>query len=124
MIIDSYDLNTVEEVFDIALKIDFTFKRLVNAKARCSKCEGYKHYGYQWHSESQHVRIVLSDNVDYSKVDENVNILSKITSIVENILVDSGTSIIDEIQVSSDSTSNNVDEIVESNIPTMPSKSF
>jgi len=67
---------------------------------------------------------VLSDNVDYSKVDENVNILSKITSIVENILVDSGTSIIDEIQVSSDSTSNNVDEIVESNIPTMPSKSF
>jgi len=47
MIIGSYDLNTVEEIFDIALKIDFTFKRLVNAKARCSKCEGYKHYGYQ-----------------------------------------------------------------------------
>jgi len=32
MITGSYDLDTVEEAFDIALKIDLTFKRLVNAK--------------------------------------------------------------------------------------------
>ena len=40
MITDSYDLNTVEEAFDVALKIDLAFKTLANAKARCSKCEG------------------------------------------------------------------------------------
>jgi len=41
MITDSYDLDTVEETFDVALKIDLIFKRLVNTKAWCSKCEGY-----------------------------------------------------------------------------------
>ena len=35
----SYDLNTVEEAFDLALKIDLTFKMLVNAKAQCYKCK-------------------------------------------------------------------------------------
>ena len=45
-ITDPYDLDTIEEAFDIALKINLTFKTLVNAKARCSKCEGYGHYDY------------------------------------------------------------------------------
>jgi len=31
MITVSYDLDTDEEAFDVALKIDLTFKRLVNA---------------------------------------------------------------------------------------------
>jgi len=51
MITVSYDLDTVKEAFDVALKIDLTFKTLVNAKARCSKCEGYGHYDYQYPSE-------------------------------------------------------------------------
>ena len=42
----SYDLDTVEETFDVALKIDLNFKMLVNAKTRYSKCEGYGHYDY------------------------------------------------------------------------------
>ena len=46
MIIASYDLDTVEEAFDVASKLDLTFKTLVNAKAWCSKCEGYGHYDY------------------------------------------------------------------------------
>ena len=29
----SYNLNTIEETFDVALKIDLTFKTLVNTKA-------------------------------------------------------------------------------------------
>jgi len=41
MIIGSYDLDTVKEAFDVALKIDLTFKMLVNANVWCSKCEGY-----------------------------------------------------------------------------------
>ena len=65
-----------------------------------------------------------SDNVYDLRVVENVNILPEITSIVEDALVDSGTSIMNEINVSFDSTSNDVDEIVESNISTEPSKSF
>ena len=52
MITDSYDLDTVEEAFDVALKIDLTFKRLVNAKARCFKCEGYERYDYLSPSKS------------------------------------------------------------------------
>ena len=63
-----------------------------------------------------------SDNVDL-KV-EDVNILPKITSIVDDALIDPGTLIIDEVHVSSDSTSNDVNEIVESNILTKPNKSF
>jgi len=52
MITGSYDLDIVEEAFDVALKIDLTCKRLVNAKARCSKCEEYEHYDYQCLSKS------------------------------------------------------------------------
>jgi len=52
MITGSYDLDTVEEAFDVTLKIDLTFKRLVNANARCSKCEGYGYYDYQCPLES------------------------------------------------------------------------
>ena len=47
MINDSYDLDTIEEAFDVALKIELTFKKLVNTKARCSKCEGYGHFDHQ-----------------------------------------------------------------------------
>ena len=65
-----------------------------------------------------------SDNVDDSKVVEDVNILSEIISIVENTLIDSDTSIIDKVHVFSNSTSDDVDEIVEFNMPTVPSKSF
>jgi len=58
------------------------------------------------------------------KVVEDVNLLPEITSIVEGILVNFGTPIIDEVHVSSDSTSDDVDEIIESNIFVVPSKSF
>ena len=44
VITDTYNLDTVEEAFDVAIKIDLTFKTLVNANARYSKCEGHKHY--------------------------------------------------------------------------------
>ena len=33
----SYDLDTVEETFDVALKLDLIFKTLVNAKTRYFK---------------------------------------------------------------------------------------
>jgi len=94
-------LDNVEEVFDVALKINLTFKRLVNARIQCSKCEGYGHYNYQCPSNSRRVRIMPNNNVDDSKVVDDVNILPEITSIVENTLVNSGTLIINEIHVSS-----------------------
>ena len=77
MITGSYDLDTVEETFDVALKIDLTYKTLVNDNARYSKCEGYGHYDYQCPSKSQHVGIVPSDDVDNSKVVEDVYVPSK-----------------------------------------------
>jgi len=52
MITDFYDLDTVEEAFDVALKINLTFKMIFNAKAWCFKCERYGHYNYECSSES------------------------------------------------------------------------
>jgi len=52
---------------------------------------------------------VPSDDVDDSKVVENVHILSKTASIIEDIAVGSDTPIIDEIHMSSDSASDDVD---------------
>ena len=46
MITDSYDLDTIEEAFDV-FKIYWTFKILVIVKAQYSKCEGYGDYDYQ-----------------------------------------------------------------------------
>jgi len=82
---------------------------------QCSKCEEYRHYNYQCSSESRHVRIAPSDNIDDSKV-KDIDILPEITSIVEDALIDSSTLIIDEVHVSSDSNSDNVDVIVESDM--------
>ena len=103
MIIGLYDLDIVEEAFNVALKIDLTFKTLVNAKARCSMCEGYRHYNYQCLSDSQHVRIVSSDDVDDSKVVEDVHFPSNSASIIDDISVGSDTPIINEVYMSSDS---------------------
>ena len=88
------------------------------------KCKGYEHYDYQCPSESQHVKIVPTNDVDDSKIVKNVYVLFKTASIIEDIAVGSDTSIIDEIHMSSDSTSDEVDEIVEPNTLTMPSKPF
>ena len=99
MITGLYDLDTVEEAFDVALKLDLTFKTLVNVKARYSKCEGYRHYDYQCPSESQHVKTVTTDDVDDSKFVEHIHISYKVASIIEDIAVDSDTLIIDEIHV-------------------------
>jgi len=97
---------------------------LVNAKARCSKCEGYEHYDYQSPSKNQYVRTVPSDDVNDSKVVENVHIPSKTASIIENISVGSDTLIIDDVHMSSDGTSDDVDELVEPNIPAVSCKLF
>ena len=73
-----------------------TFKRLVNAKARCSESKGYGHYNYQCPSKSQHDSIIPSGDVDDSKIVEYVHVPSKTTSIIEDVLVDFDTPIIDE----------------------------
>ena len=119
-----YDLDTVEEAFDVALKLDLTFKTLVNAKARCSKFKRYGHYDYQCPSECQHVTTMSSNDVNDSKVIEDVHVPPKTVSIIEDISVGSDTPIIDEIYWSSDSASDDVDEIIEPNTLTVPSKPF
>jgi len=65
-----------------------------------------------------------SDEVDDSKVVKDVHISSKTASINEDISVGSDTLIIDEVHMSSDSTGDDVDEIVEPKTPAMSSKSF
>jgi len=89
MITGSYDLDTVEEAFDVAIKIDLTFKTLVNAKVRRFKCQRYGYYDYQCPSKSQHVRTMFSDDVDDSKVVEDVHVPSETASTIEDISVGS-----------------------------------
>jgi len=67
---------------------------------------------------------VPSDDVDDTKVVEDVHVPSKTASIIEDISVGSDTLIIDEVDMPSDSTIDDVDEIVEPNTPAVPSKSF
>ena len=119
MTTDSYDLDTVEEAFDVTLKIDLTLTKLANAKAWCSKCEGYGHYDYQCSSKSRRVSIVPSDDVEDSNVVEDVRGLSKTTSIIEDVIVGFDAPIIDEGHASYKGTSEVVDAIVESSTPTV-----
>ena len=62
------------------------------------------------------------DDVDDSKVVENVQVFLKTVSIIEDIAVGFDTLIIDETHMSSDSASNNVNVKVEPNTTTVPSK--
>jgi len=117
MITGSYDLDTVEEAFDVALKIDLTLKMLVNVKAECFKCERYEHYDYQCTSQSRHVSTVSGDDVDDSNVVEDVHVPSKSASISEDISVGFDTQIIDEGHASYEGTSEVVDTLVESGTP-------
>ena len=63
-----------------------------------------------------------SNDVNDSKIVENVHIPPNTASIIEDISVGSDTPIIDEIRVSSDGTDNDVDVKVEPNNTTVPSK--
>ena len=58
------------------------------------------------------------------KVVEDVQVSPKTVNIIEDIAVDSDTQIIDEIHMSSDSANDDVNEIVEPNILTVPSQPF
>jgi len=69
-------------------------------------------------------RLCLVDDVDNMKVVEDVHVPSKTASIIEDMSVGSNTPVIDEVHMSFDSTNNDVNEIIETNIPTVPSKSF
>jgi len=102
-----YDLDIIEKTFDIALKVDYD-------KARCSKCERYEHYDYQYPSKSRHLSIVHSNDVYDSKVVEDVHISSKTTSIIEDISIDSDTPILGEGYASYEGTSELANVIVES----------
>ena len=117
MITYSYDLDTMEEAFVVAIKVDLTFKMLANVKARCSNCGWYEHCDYQCPLESQHVRTELSEDVDDLKVVEDVHISSKTASIIEDISVSFDTSIIEEGHASYEDTSEVAEAIVDSGTP-------
>ena len=70
----SCSIFDIKEAFDVALRLDLTFNMLVNAKTRCSKCKRCGHYDYQCPLESQRVKTVPTDEVDDSKVVEDVQV--------------------------------------------------
>ena len=68
-------------------------------------------------SKSRHVNIVHSDDVDDSRIVEDVYIHPKSTSVVEDTIVDSSFPILDEIHVSSECSSDVVGALVEFSTP-------
>ena len=58
-----------------------------------------------------------SDDVDDSRIVDDVYVPSEITSVVFDTLVDSSTLILDEVHASSEGTSDVVDVLVEFSIP-------
>jgi len=69
-----------------------SFKGIVSAKAweQCFKYERYGHFDYQCPSESRYVNFVPSDDVDDSKVVDDVHVHSEISSVVKDLLVNLG----------------------------------
>jgi len=63
---------------------------------QCSKCEKCGHFDYHCLLESRHVNIVPSNNVDDSKIVEDIYIPSEISSVVEAPLVNPDAPIIDK----------------------------
>ena len=90
----------IEEDYHLALELELTFQRIFIPKAREQCCEGYEHYDYQCPSESRHVNIVLSYDVDDSRVIDDVYISFEITSVIEDTLVDFSTPILVEVHIS------------------------
>lgn len=99
MLTSSYYVDSVDEAIHLVLDLELSFKWILISKARehCSKCEGYGHYNYQCPQRAIHVNIVYSDDVDDSMVVEDVYVSSEITSVVEDILVDSSAPILNEV---------------------------
>jgi len=93
MITSSYGVDSIEDAFEFALKMDLTFKGRVSIKAweQCSKCKRYGHYDYQCPLKSRHVNIVPNDDVDNSKIVEDVHVHSEISSIIEDTSFDPST---------------------------------
>ena len=111
MLTSSYHVDSIEEAFHLALELELSFRGIFISKAKehCSKCQ------CPW--KSRHVDIMPSDNVDHSRVGENVCVPSEITSIFEKTLVNFSTPILDEVQVSSEGTIDVADVLVESSTP-------
>jgi len=90
---------------------------LINVKVRYSKCEGYEYYNYQCPSESQHVRTVPSNNVDNSNIVEDIHVSSKTASVIEDISLVLAYRLLIEVHMSSNSTIDDVNKIIEPNTP-------
>ena len=104
------------------MKVRLDFRNTSQCQGPSSKCKGYGHYEYQCFSECQHVRTMSSNDVDDSKVIENIHVTPKTVSIIEDIAVDFDKLIINETYMSSDSVSNDVNVKFEPNTTIVPSK--
>ena len=80
MLISSYHMELCWRSFSFSFRARIIFQRDFISKVReqCSKCEGYEHYDYQCPSKSRHVNVVPSDNVDDSRIIDDVYVPSRL----------------------------------------------
>jgi len=124
-------MKSVKKTFLLALEVELS---TIKIRERCSTCEGYKHYAYecpsikcskcgefehydyQYPSKSQHTDNVQINDIDNSRIVEDVHIPSEVASDVDD-LVKSSTLILDETRIHEESISDIQDALVEFNTP-------
>ena len=124
-------MKSVKKTFLLALEVELS---TIKIRERCSTCEGYKHYAYkcpsikcskcgefehydyQYPSKSQHTDNVQINDIDNSRIVEDVHIPSEVASDVDD-LVKSSILILDETRIHEESISDIQDALVEFNTP-------
>ena len=124
-------MKFVKKTFLLALELElFTFKTKERcstceryehyayecSSVKCSKCGEYEHYDYECPSMSQHTNDVQIDNIDNSRIIEDVHSPSEVTSNVDD-LIESNTLTLNEIHVNEENISDVQDALVESSSP-------
>jgi len=127
-----YVMKSVKEMFLLALELKLsTFKTRERCSTceryrynayecpsiKCTKCGEFKHYDYQRPSVSQHTDNMQIDDIDNSRIIEDVHITSEVTSGVDE-LVKTSTPTLDETHIHKENINDIQDVQVESSTPT------
>lgn len=108
-------MKSVEEAFLLALELEPSFRapldRRLTSIARkrfsrchhayqclikCPECDGIGHYDFQWPTKSLHTETVHINDIDHSRINEDVFILNEGTNDLDKLL-ESIASVVDEI---------------------------
>jgi len=122
-------MKSVKETFLLALELELSTFKIKEwwstcegyghcayecPSIKCSKCGEFEHYNYWCPSKSQHTDYVQINDIDSSRIVEDVHITSEATSYIIDDLMKSSTPTLDETLVHEENISDVQDALVES----------